>query len=104
MVPITDRPSDCDTLPPFRWQGTRGGSWIWGRSMNVTFDAYSLPNSKLLDCNAHGRGWMSARSNHTGGVNVCFCDGSVRFVRDSINLAAWRAYATRNGGEVISDN
>jgi hypothetical protein len=28
----------------------------------------------------------------------------VRFIRDSINLAAWRAYATRAGGEVINDN
>jgi hypothetical protein len=31
-------------------------------------------------------------------------DGSVRFVRDSINFTTWRAMGTANGGEVISDN
>jgi prepilin-type processing-associated H-X9-DG protein len=36
-----------------------------------------------------------------GGVNVLFCDGSVRFVKESINNATWRALGTRNGQEVI---
>ncbi|QDV32754.1 DUF1559 family PulG-like putative transporter [Tautonia plasticadhaerens] len=45
---------------------------------------------------------VSARSDHPGGVNVLLGDGSVRFVKDSVNLEAWRALGTRNGGEVIS--
>jgi prepilin-type N-terminal cleavage/methylation domain-containing protein/prepilin-type processing-associated H-X9-DG protein len=45
-----------------------------------------------------------ARSRHTGGVNAAMCDGSVRFVRDSIALATWRAMGTSLGGEVFSDN
>ena len=32
-----------------------------------------------------------ARSRHSGGVNAAMCDGSVRFVRDAVNSAAWRA-------------
>ena len=43
-----------------------------------------------------------ARSRHTGGVNAALCDGSVRFVRDSISLTAWRAAGTSNGAEVLS--
>jgi len=46
---------------------------------------------------------QSARSQHTGGVTVVFGDGSVRFVRDSINLTAWQSAGSRNGGEVPGD-
>jgi len=36
------------------------------------------------------------------GFNALFCDGSVRFIRESVNLQVLRALLTRNGGEVIS--
>jgi prepilin-type processing-associated H-X9-DG protein len=42
-----------------------------------------------------------AKSKHSGGVNVGFCDGSVRFVKSTISLATWRALSTSQGGEVI---
>jgi prepilin-type processing-associated H-X9-DG protein len=45
----------------------------------------------------------TANSGHAGGVNLLLCDGSVRFVRDSVPLAVWRAFGTRNGGEVEND-
>ena len=50
-----------------------------------------------------GHGLSTARSRHPGGLNVWLCDGSVRFVRDSIDLPTWRALATRAGGEVFGD-
>ena len=43
-----------------------------------------------------------ANSNHPGGVNVGMTDGSVRFIKDSINLPTWWALGTRGNGEVIS--
>jgi prepilin-type N-terminal cleavage/methylation domain-containing protein/prepilin-type processing-associated H-X9-DG protein len=43
-------------------------------------------------------------SNHPGGVNMGFSDGSVRFVKDSVNLQTWWALGSRNGGEVISSD
>jgi prepilin-type N-terminal cleavage/methylation domain-containing protein/prepilin-type processing-associated H-X9-DG protein len=45
---------------------------------------------------------LTATSNHSGGVNVCFADGSVRFIKDTINLQTWWAIGTRNLGEVVS--
>jgi prepilin-type processing-associated H-X9-DG protein len=41
------------------------------------------------------------RSDHAGGVNFAFVDGSVRFVRDDIDKATLDALATRNGNETI---
>lgn len=45
---------------------------------------------------------IGAQSNHSGGVNVGFLDGSVKFVKDSVSLNVWGAIATKAGGEVVS--
>jgi len=84
------------------WGGNRGGSWIDGVAYANGFAAYLPPNAPAPDSVGHGMGWLSARSNFPGGVNVGLCDGSVRFVNNSINTGTWRALATRAGGEVIS--
>jgi prepilin-type N-terminal cleavage/methylation domain-containing protein/prepilin-type processing-associated H-X9-DG protein len=42
-------------------------------------------------------------SNHTGGVNFVFSDGSVRFLADSIPLVTLQALSTRGGGEVTGE-
>ncbi len=42
-------------------------------------------------------------SLHLGGINALFCDGSVRFVRNSINPITWSGLGTRAGGEVLGD-
>jgi prepilin-type processing-associated H-X9-DG protein len=44
----------------------------------------------------------TANSRHSGGVNLCLADGSVRFIKSSVNITSWRALGTRNGGEVLS--
>jgi len=45
---------------------------------------------------------ITARSYHSGGVNALLADGSVRFVKDSINGWTWRALGSVAGGEVVS--
>ncbi|GIW86650.1 MAG: prepilin-type N-terminal cleavage/methylation domain-containing protein [Isosphaeraceae bacterium] len=45
---------------------------------------------------------MGASSLHPGGVNVLFADGSVKFVKSTINYRSWYAIATPDGGETVS--
>jgi prepilin-type N-terminal cleavage/methylation domain-containing protein/prepilin-type processing-associated H-X9-DG protein len=99
---------------------TRGMTW-WGPSAGFT--TFNTPNSATADqiqtgggcvnepaqnrpcvINAGGENQLNARSGHTGGVNVVFGDGSVRFVRSSISLATWRAAGTSTGGEVLAND
>ena len=40
---------------------------------------------------------IGASSNHAGGVNVGFLDGSVKFISDRINPATWRAWRPTEG-------
>lgn len=47
------------------------------------------------------RTMVAASSNHSGGVNMGFLDGSVRFIKDSVNLGTYAAIATKSGGEII---
>jgi prepilin-type N-terminal cleavage/methylation domain-containing protein/prepilin-type processing-associated H-X9-DG protein len=49
-------------------------------------------------------GSVSATSQHPGGVNVGFADGSVHFIKNSISLQAWWGLGTRSGGEVIGSD
>jgi prepilin-type processing-associated H-X9-DG protein len=42
---------------------------------------------------------IAASSYHTGGVNVCLTDGSVRFVGETVDFAVWQAAGTRGRGE-----
>jgi prepilin-type N-terminal cleavage/methylation domain-containing protein/prepilin-type processing-associated H-X9-DG protein len=47
---------------------------------------------------------ITATSEHPGGVNVSFCDGSVHFVKNSITPPIWWALGSRNLAEVVSSD
>jgi prepilin-type N-terminal cleavage/methylation domain-containing protein/prepilin-type processing-associated H-X9-DG protein len=47
----------------------------------------------------HGNGQTVARSMHRGGVNVVLCDGSCRFIADTISLYIWGCASTAQGME-----
>ena len=43
----------------------------------------------------------SFRSRHPGGLHFAFADGSVRFIREDIELTTYRGLATIQGGEAV---
>jgi prepilin-type N-terminal cleavage/methylation domain-containing protein/prepilin-type processing-associated H-X9-DG protein len=61
----------------------------------------SWPTSSVT-AGGQGQANEEAFSYHPGGVNALFGDGSVRFIKSTINLAAFRYILTLNGGEVVS--
>ena len=85
--------------------------WASGELRCASYNHYLKPNDPTFDCissavasgpaNFAAIGFRAARSLHPGGVNVLFCDGSVRLVNDNVAIATWRAMSTRAGGEVI---
>jgi prepilin-type N-terminal cleavage/methylation domain-containing protein/prepilin-type processing-associated H-X9-DG protein len=114
-------------LPP-----PNGGVWLAGNpGSSLMWDAYNHympPNSTncaaLNDPNINptgnvgngnisattNGGWgafmdaMPPTSNHPGGVNIAFADGSVRFIKNNIALNPWWALGTRNGQEALSSD
>jgi prepilin-type processing-associated H-X9-DG protein len=47
---------------------------------------------------------VGASSNHPGGVNAAFLDGSVHFIKNTINPTTWWALASKANGEVLSSD
>jgi prepilin-type N-terminal cleavage/methylation domain-containing protein/prepilin-type processing-associated H-X9-DG protein len=82
----------------------RGG--IVGDYLNNAPGLFCFSNpGQDLPCTpgASDRGaYAGARSRHPGGINVLMGDGSVRFVKNSINMPTWLGLNTIQGGEVIS--
>jgi prepilin-type processing-associated H-X9-DG protein len=107
----------CQALPGSTQSNTGwllGFSWTLGFPWHISvnrYHHYNTPNK--LTCLATAdpgglwggtSGMVTATSNHPGGVNVCFADGSVKFIKDSIAMQTWWAIGTRNGGEVVSSD
>jgi prepilin-type N-terminal cleavage/methylation domain-containing protein/prepilin-type processing-associated H-X9-DG protein len=44
------------------------------------------------------------KSMHPGGANFLFADGSVHFLKQSINFVLYNALGSRNGGEIVSSD
>ncbi len=59
--------------------------------------AQNLPCTRADLCGVNT--YASPRSRHSGGVMVGFCDGSSRFIADSIDLAPWRNLGWMNDGK-----
>ncbi|MGL4463834.1 MAG: DUF1559 domain-containing protein [Planctomycetia bacterium] len=93
---------DDDTVGASTHAGRR---WI-STGLHMTLYNHALrPNDVAKDCLYFGAvppvGALGARSFHGGIVNVASADGRVSSVSDAIDLGVWRAYSTRDGGEIV---
>ncbi len=80
-----------------------GAPWIQAYHSTTLYYHVLPPNTRSCMF-PPGRIATTAGSRHTGGVNALLCDGSVRFVSSNVDIQVWRAFGTRSGGEVNSDN
>jgi prepilin-type N-terminal cleavage/methylation domain-containing protein/prepilin-type processing-associated H-X9-DG protein len=102
-------PGTTPAQPDSYWIGFGWGIGYPICTTNV-YNHYGQPNSLSYTNSTEASsdpcygsyGVATATSNHPGGVNIGFADGSVKFIKDSVNLQTWWALGTRNGGEVIS--
>jgi prepilin-type N-terminal cleavage/methylation domain-containing protein/prepilin-type processing-associated H-X9-DG protein len=78
-----------------------GAPWLYGYHSTTAYYHVGGPNTRSCMFPPL-RIATTANSDHPGGVNVLLGDGSVRFTKDSIAIAAWRAMGSRNLGEVLS--
>jgi len=100
--------------PSALWCGAVWDGSHWG---TLNFNAYNhwVPpnNFSCLAANSYGsianspgsiNDSITPTSNHPGGVNVAFCDGSVHFIKSSISPQTWWALGSRNLGELLSSD
>ncbi|MGE0376469.1 MAG: DUF1559 domain-containing protein [Planctomycetaceae bacterium] len=100
--------------------GFRGGRWNDGGAIFTRFNTMVPPNGpSCLEVDNHWAGGMlTASSRHTGGVQVAFADGSVKFISENIDAGnqgavevvsgpspygVWGALGTISGGEVVGE-
>lgn len=105
-VSVVGGASPCSPGSGGSWSGQRDAHWISGHYKETLYNHYFLPNTTMADCanSYEDHGLIAARSNHTGGVSLLLCDGSVHFVSNGVSLFAWHALATRCGGEVTASD
>jgi len=82
-----------------------GRYWHTGHPATGRYNHVMTPNSlACLFSPNNGGGASTASSYHSGGVNALFGDGTVRFIKSTINQATWWSVGSIQGAEVVSSD
>jgi prepilin-type N-terminal cleavage/methylation domain-containing protein/prepilin-type processing-associated H-X9-DG protein len=90
----------------FRWAQDNGGMTLFNTVVPPSSTQYTFGYCGLgfANNNATDQSYQNANSNHPGGANFLFADGSVHFIKSSIAISTYWALGTRANGEVISSD
>ncbi len=88
----------------YRWGGGMMGYSMFNTVMTPNGGGQFNWNGCRVDCcvQMQAAHYLPTTSNHPGGVNVLFCDGSVKFVKNTVSYATWWSLGTRANGETVS--
>ncbi len=81
--------------------------WNWWYNPNACTATCAIPLNRVLKVPKSIGDWPNNygfASRHTGGGNFALGDGSVRFISENIDTAAYRAFATISSGEINNSN
>jgi prepilin-type N-terminal cleavage/methylation domain-containing protein len=107
---ITDKNPDATTgmfnEKGFRWAESLGGFSLFNTIVPPTSNQYTFTECLLgtVHNTAADGQYENANSNHPGGALFLFADGSVHFIKSSINIMTYWGLGTVANGEVISSD
>jgi len=97
-----------DNRKGFKWAQDDGGFAMFNTVVPPNSTQFPFTwcafNQSATQSNASDGQYQNATSNHSGGCNYLFADGSVHFLKSSISITTYWALGTRANGEVISSD
>jgi prepilin-type processing-associated H-X9-DG protein len=94
------------------YKSNNGTMWAWYAAAQSTFNTAAPPNWQYPSlggncCPGGAHDWpygiIPPRSTHPGGVNVVLGDGSVRFIRNSVDIRTFQLLGNEQDGLVVTD-
>jgi prepilin-type processing-associated H-X9-DG protein len=79
---------------PYNFSFNPGLDWRVGETWDTQYNHFLTPNPKHWDCVGIRHAILSARSRHTGGVNLLLADGAVKWIASEIDRSTWHALGT----------
>ena len=78
-------------------------SQSWGTTAHpINYMNDTFPQNLPTQANPRWDESIGFRSFHPGGANFLFCDGTVRFLPNEIDMVVYRALASRSAGEAVT--
>jgi prepilin-type N-terminal cleavage/methylation domain-containing protein/prepilin-type processing-associated H-X9-DG protein len=94
--------ADCNAIDitnlSYQFFSNNSAPWLSAFTAATLYQHVNTPNGRSCGF-PPDREIYTATSNHPGGVNLCLCDGSVRWVSQSVDILVWNYAGTRAGKE-----